>query len=209
MNREFGKRLRKMREKLGLSRSELARAVGMTPDTLYYCEQKGRVPQGENLLKIAEVLGVSVDYLLGRTNNPHIHLEKKDIISLKQIPVYNGAGAGNATFPDGYNIADWIGIPSNSPGKFGVIVHGNSMQPEISDGDIVIVDPNISWKNGDKVVVIDIIETGAMVKKIFEENGTLILQSLNPDYPPIVIHPHESNRYHIIGKVVGIYRKEL
>lgn len=33
----------------------------------------GSMPKSENLAKIADYLGVSVDYLLGRTDNPEIN----------------------------------------------------------------------------------------------------------------------------------------
>ncbi len=34
--------------------------------------KNGKIPNGETLIKIADYLGVSVDYLLGRTENPNL-----------------------------------------------------------------------------------------------------------------------------------------
>jgi len=35
--------------------------------------KKGQLPKGETLIKIADYLDISVDYLLERTNNPNSH----------------------------------------------------------------------------------------------------------------------------------------
>jgi len=35
--------------------------------------KKGKIPNGETLIKIANELNVSIDYLLERTNNPEIN----------------------------------------------------------------------------------------------------------------------------------------
>lgn len=60
----FGQRLKKSRLVLHYTQKDLASAVGVTPQHISFIEQERGVPSLELLPKIAEELGVSVDYLL-------------------------------------------------------------------------------------------------------------------------------------------------
>jgi len=197
-------RLKQLRQTKGLNQKELAALINSTRETVSAYEN-GRVqPPPFMLEKIATVLNTSIDYLLGLTDDPRPTFEilRQDV---RRVPVYNGVCAGIAgSYPDGSTVIDYIFIPEKSPGMFGVKVYGDSMTPEISEGDYVIVDPNLSYVSGDRVVVIMMDTPPQAFVKIFrEQNGIRILQSLNPAYAPIVVN----KEIRIVGKVVGVYRK--
>ena len=65
---KFAERVREFRTEKGLSRKELANRLGTLQRNISYWELGQRECSFDMLLKIAEVLGVSVDYLLGRTD---------------------------------------------------------------------------------------------------------------------------------------------
>ena len=83
------------------------------------------------------------------------------------------------------------------------------MEPEICDGDVVVVNPDLAYVSGDRVVVVlgdpYFIEPAAVVKIYREQNGVRYLQSRNEKYPPIVLT--EDTHVHFVGKVVGLVRK--
>jgi len=58
-------KLRKHREAAGLSQRELARALDVHYSNVSFWERTGVAPRGAVLPKMAEILGVSVDALLG------------------------------------------------------------------------------------------------------------------------------------------------
>ena len=124
----------------------------------------------------------------------------------KIIPVYDGVAAGNGgKYPDGTHPVEHIELPKDVSGEFAVIVHGDSMEPEIYDGDLVVVDRNREIINGDRVVVILEDEHSdhiAMVKIYKEINGEKYLISVNPKYPPILL-----KEVKFIAKVVYVLRK--
>lgn len=62
---DFGKVLRGLREKSGMSQKQLAVRVGVSPESISMYELHERMPKQENLAKIAAVFKVSTDYLLG------------------------------------------------------------------------------------------------------------------------------------------------
>jgi DNA-binding transcriptional regulator YdaS (Cro superfamily) len=62
----FGQRLKAHRLATGLTRSELARRSGRYPASIQRYEDEGSHPEPENLVRLAEALGVSPGVLSGR-----------------------------------------------------------------------------------------------------------------------------------------------
>ena len=63
----FGRLLRQHREHVGLSQERLAKAAGISVWTLRRWEQRGQTPLVKVLVKVAKVLEVSLDDLVGYT----------------------------------------------------------------------------------------------------------------------------------------------
>jgi transcriptional regulator with XRE-family HTH domain len=59
-------RIRGARERRGLKQVELAQRAGLQPSAISQFENGQREPSPENLCRLADALGVTVDYLLGR-----------------------------------------------------------------------------------------------------------------------------------------------
>lgn len=64
----FGKRLKELRKEHGYTIEQFADMVGISKSTLGYYENDKRMPDIEILARIANVLNVNADYLIGRTN---------------------------------------------------------------------------------------------------------------------------------------------
>ena len=63
----FGKRLREARLGQGMSQGELARACNFDASAISHFENGGRLPSLGNLIKVANGVRVSTDFLLGLT----------------------------------------------------------------------------------------------------------------------------------------------
>ena len=63
---EFAARLKESRAKSGLTQKELAAKVGIAAATLSAYEASGKPPTIETAMKLADILGVSLDWLCGR-----------------------------------------------------------------------------------------------------------------------------------------------
>mgnify|MGYP000646428109 FL=1 len=68
----FSERIRMLRGEKHLTQAEVAREVGLSARG-YQDLELGATPRGDTLLAIAEFYGVSIDWLMGRTDNPHAH----------------------------------------------------------------------------------------------------------------------------------------
>ncbi|MDR2355604.1 MAG: helix-turn-helix domain-containing protein [Clostridiales Family XIII bacterium] len=63
----IGERIRALRKKKGMSQKALAARIGIQESTLSRYENDKRTYQWDGLLRLADALDTSVDYLLGRT----------------------------------------------------------------------------------------------------------------------------------------------
>ena len=66
-------RLRLIRKQQKLTQRELGQLCGFGINQINRFESGAREPIASNLMKIAHVLGVSIDYLVGLTDDPHGH----------------------------------------------------------------------------------------------------------------------------------------
>jgi transcriptional regulator with XRE-family HTH domain len=66
----FPDRLKTAREKKGFTQSQLAERAGLQPSAVSHFESGRRSPSFENLKKLADALGIAIDYLLGRIEEP-------------------------------------------------------------------------------------------------------------------------------------------
>lgn len=62
--------------KRGTKPNPVAKEIGISSGTLTKWKSAGTLPNGETLIKIADYLDCSVDYLLGRTDYPHLVIKK-------------------------------------------------------------------------------------------------------------------------------------
>lgn len=66
-------RLKELRKKKGISQLRLATDLNTTQNTISRYETGEREPGIDELIKIADYFNVSVDYLIGRTENSKIN----------------------------------------------------------------------------------------------------------------------------------------
>lgn len=93
----FGEKLKSVRLSLNLSQSELAEKTGISERSLYTYEQTGIMPRSNNLRKIADVLNVSVSYLLDEEEtDPNKNIDH-DIFIANSKNKYGYKGAREAT----------------------------------------------------------------------------------------------------------------
>lgn len=72
----FGRKLKELRLEKKINQSELGEIIGISPSTVGMYERDQRFPDKDILGKIADYFEVSVDYLLGRTDERNLNTEK-------------------------------------------------------------------------------------------------------------------------------------
>lgn len=102
----FGDNIQKLRNSKGMSQQELADAIGIGRSTLANYEQNKREPNYKTLEAIAKYFNVSIDYILGLTNDKFDYTHKdtlseiiyKQIYKLTDVQDYHGFTEDNLKF---------------------------------------------------------------------------------------------------------------
>ena len=70
---EFGQRLREIRKRRGLEQAVLSEIARVPTTSISHFERGKRKPNYDTLIRLAVGLGVSLDYLVGRTDYPFVY----------------------------------------------------------------------------------------------------------------------------------------
>ncbi len=91
---------------------------------------------------------------------------------------------------------------------FGLQIHGDSMEPKISDGDIVIVRQQEDAESGE-IVIATVNGNEATCKRLKKYADGIMLLSTNPSYEPMLFNNQEiaEKPVRILGKVVELRAK--
>lgn len=98
----------------------------------------------------------------------------------------------------------WLPCPSHIVRRFGkenlkgLVVHGDSMEPTLYDGDVVFCD-SLGYDGGEGVYVVQLNGLG-YIKRLQIAVGKVLIKSDNPKYETIE-EPIESQSIRIIGKM--------
>ncbi len=154
----FAQRLQLAADKAGLPArgrgAMLSKHLELTPKAVskYFCAES--IPSREIMAKLAHYLGVSVSWL--QYGQPEL-VRIDERASQRLIPVIDYVQAG--TWTESYGLTGFDGGTETLPvdayigiRAFALRVNGDSMMPEIQQGDVVIVDPDMSPRPGDFVV---------------------------------------------------------
>lgn len=74
---QIGQRIATLRDRMGWTQDQLSKLLGISRAALSHYEKNRREPDFKTLTKLADIFHVSIDYLIGRTNNPTSHLDKE------------------------------------------------------------------------------------------------------------------------------------
>jgi transcriptional regulator with XRE-family HTH domain len=69
-------RIKELRDERGLTQEEVAKCLNVKQNTISGYETELREPDQETLLRLTDLFGVSIDYLLGRVNERNITVDK-------------------------------------------------------------------------------------------------------------------------------------
>jgi transcriptional regulator with XRE-family HTH domain len=94
--RTFGETVRQLREERNMTGEELGKVFHMSKSAISNWENGKRFPDEPTLNTVANYFGVSLDYLLGRTDIRNMAI-KKDVVNGKNVEV----GYDTREYPDG------------------------------------------------------------------------------------------------------------
>lgn len=215
----IGERISELRAALGLSQTQLAKAASVSQATIGKLES-GITSGSSHLHKIARALGTTPEYLNGETDDAtegalpvpsaHTLAEQLDLVEVQELDLKFGMGATDLEIPvtssTRHFSRTWIRQYTNASAEHLYFAQGigDSMAPTIHDSDLILVDTSErSIRIGDKIWACSYSGQG-MIKRLRNKGEGVQILSDNPVVPPDMAYDGE---LHILGRVVGIFRK--
>lgn len=212
----FTTRFRELRKLAGFTQNELANKLGVVKSTISMYETGKRQPDFEKLEEISDFFNVNMDYLLGRSNIKSVlntaasSSNKTNEIKCVCIPVLDRVAAGTSInmvtdIIDQEQITEEMAATGE---YFALKIHGDSMEPKMSDDDIVIVRQQDDAETGD-IVIAAINGDDATCKRLRKYTDGIMLLSTNAAYEPMTFTNKDIEELpvKILGKVVELRAK--
>lgn len=226
MSESFSDRLAALRRDRRLSGRAFAKAAGLKPST-YQALTTGRSPTLDTLVTISQSLGVDIRWLATGEDMQGRHMgishpdfsgipvsfQSSDHVAMvMRLSVEVSAGPGAIVEHD--DPLDFVAFPEPWLRRRGInprtarvlTVRGDSMEPTIRSGDVLLVD--VSWNAiRDNGIYVIVTKSYVAVKRIHAKvDGSLRIVSDNPAYPPEDVSPGSSDNFSVAGRVMWFGR---
>ena len=218
----LGDIIKSYRETNSLSMDDFARSSGISKTYISMLEKNFNPKTGQEIAPTIETIGkaakgmfMSFDELfamIGEDTKVKLNATGSDKIAKKsiQIPVLGKVAAG-IPFSAVEDVIDYEEISeemAHSGEIFALKIKGDSMEPEIRNGDVVIVRSQDSAESGDIVIAL-VNGNDATCKRLVRYATGIRLMPINPSYEPMYYSNEEieSKPVKIIGKVIENRRK--
>ena len=194
-------RIKQLRKSKNITQNKLAELLGVSRSTISMYEIDASEPDFETITALCKILDSDPNYLMGISNENNIS-HKKGI----KIPVLGRIPAG-IPIEAIQEIIDYEEIPEEMAKNgeyFALKVKGNSMSPEITDGEIAIVRKQFDADNGN-ICVVMVNGDEATLKRIKKsEQGLTLIPTNTIEFSPTFYTNKEIENLpvRILGKVV-------
>ena len=196
MKTDIGKRIAQLRRERGYNQEQLAEMALLNRVTLARYETGIVEPGALALSRIADVLGVSTDELLCRSEKlpPFLSIVKAS------VPIVGEIACGTPITAE-QNIEGYADLPDGVTADFALKCKGDSMSPTFEQGDVVLIKQTSEITPG-RITAIGI-DGEATLKRVYIQNESVVCVSDNPAYPPQIYNLSEVSVY---GYAVGYVR---
>lgn len=189
---------------------ELANASGVSKASISQYLNGSHAPSNISSGKMAKILDVNPVWLMGFD----VPMKEK-VSSLPQrkgvlIPVYGRVAAGVPLemIEDIIDTEEITEEMARTGEFFALQIHGDSMEPKMSEGDVVIVRRQEDAESGDTVIA-TVNGTDATCKRLRKYRDGIELIATNPSYEPMFFSNEEIEKkpVRILGRVVELRAK--
>jgi phage repressor protein C with HTH and peptisase S24 domain len=193
--------------------SDLADLLEVNRSAVTQARKKDSVP-ATWLLHLYREKGLNPDWLEGGPGPDIVALDAQGNQRYRAVPKVKArlcAGGGSfevASEVEGFYSFEnvWLQRKGDADQMVLMDVFGHSMEPEIKEGDTVLVDQSQKDVIAGVIYAVGIDDT-IMVKRLEKHPHKLVLLSDNKEFAPIFLSSEEMNSIRIIGKVLWICRE--
>ena len=195
------------------SQTELAGALKINRSAITQARKKDAIPD-KWILQLYKRFGLNPDWVETGAGQPFFKQSAFDDTAFKTIPkVKARLCAGGGSFEVGSEVEgyyafreEWLAGKGDRNRMVLMDIFGNSMEPEMKDGDTILIDESQKDIIAGAIYAVGVDDT-IMVKRLEKHPSKLVLLSDNKDYAPIYLQDNERDSVRIIGKVIWICRE--
>jgi phage repressor protein C with HTH and peptisase S24 domain len=223
MTININKRITISRKSKGFTQKALAAKLGIALPTMNHYETGKRIPNSDLLARLAGVVECDPGWLLtgegtqqknsGQSDFNHSNVE--DFVLVPRYDIEASAGGGSVVQSE--QIVDhlafkagWVHKELGAEPKNLLLVHsiGDSMEPTIRSGDLLLVDRSKSRIKGDGIYLINL-DDGLMVKRVeWLLGGSVVIRGDNTIVSrEQTLSSSDLEKLNILGRVVWVGSK--
>lgn len=196
--------IKRLRVTHGLTQSELGKIAGVSDKAIWTWENGTAEPRMGAIQKIADHFNIKKsDLIEDLSSDPDLTgISNISFPASRPIPILGDICAGEGTWCE-ENFEGHFFIDSSVKADFCVRVRGDSMiDAGIRDGDLAFIKKTYDYKDGNIYAVRINSDCEAVLKKVFWQDDTIILNPCNAEYKPIVT---DSEGVSVVGECIGVY----
>lgn len=203
-NEVFAKNLRYYMDLNRISQNELSKELNVSPTSVNNWCNGYKTPRMDRVDEICRFFHIN------RSDLMNDHSSEPDVTGItnlltpasRPIPILGDICAGEGTWCE-ENFEGHFFIDSSVKADFCVRVRGDSMiDAGIRDGDLAFIKRTYDYKDGNIYAVRINSDCEAVLKKVFWQDDTIILNPCNAEYKPIVT---DSEGVSVVGECIGVY----
>lgn len=194
----IGEKIKRLRKSKKLTQEELAKILNVKPTAVSAWELGRNKPLMDKLDMMAHYFGVPISYFFEENQIKG----SRNCFNFVKLPIVGTISCGNGVIAyediEGYEEVprSWL----NGGEYFFLRAKGDSMiNARIMNGDLLLIRRQNDVENGEIAAVL--IDGEAVLKRVYKTNDTIILQSENPMYKPIILNKNDMKDVRIIGKL--------
>lgn len=208
----FTDNISQIRRNTGLSREAFAEPLGVSADKIRHIETGKQRADHEILAALRTVYGVDLNALLtGDIGDEPATIDDPSFVTVPKYTVSASAGNGGSFVADPLEVSyyafnlQWIKRRGLDPSQLHIVtVKGDSMEPKLQHGDLILVDRAQATPSDGSTYVVRIWDE--LVVKHIQRTGpeSISLISSNKVYPPRELElPLDDRNFEIVGRVVA------
>lgn len=207
-NEVFAKNLRYYMDLNRISQNELSKELNVSPTSVNNWCNGYKTPRMDRVDEICRFFHIN------RSDLMNDHSSEPDVTGItnlltpasRPIPILGDICAGEGTWCE-ENFEGHFFIDSSVKADFCVRVRGDSMiDVGIFNGDLAFIKKTYDYTNGKIYAVRINSDCEAVLKKVFWQEDTIILNPCNADYEPIVT---DAEGMTVIGECVGVFHSTI
>lgn len=223
MNININKRITISRKSKGFTQKTLATELGIALPTMNHYETGKRIPNSDLLARLAGVVECDPGWLLtgegtqqkDSRQSDFNHSNVEDFVLVPRYDIEASAGGGSVVQSEQIVDhlafkADWVHKELGTDPKNLLLVHsiGDSMEPTIRSGDLLLVDRSKSRMKGDGIYLINL-DDGLMVKRVeWLLGGSVVIRGDNKIVSrEQTLSSSDLEKLNILGRVVWVGSK--